>query len=81
MEGPARNILRIMLGELLDHMRGAQDVASGIAKSTLSTKRWPKRCARRPTWWPWRANLKPTANAKATTNGGLCQGRRLLLSL
>ena len=32
MEGPARNILRIMLGELLDHMKGAQDIASGIAQ-------------------------------------------------
>ena len=32
MEDPARNSLRTMLGELLDHMRGAQDVASGIAQ-------------------------------------------------
>ena len=32
MEDPARNILRIMLGELLDHMKGAQDIASGIAQ-------------------------------------------------
>jgi hypothetical protein len=32
VEGPARNILRIMLGELLDHMKGAQDIASGIAQ-------------------------------------------------
>jgi hypothetical protein len=30
VEDPARNILRIMLGELLDHMKGAQDIASGI---------------------------------------------------
>ena len=28
----ARNSLRPMLGELLDHMEGAQDVASGIAQ-------------------------------------------------
>ena len=28
----ARNSLRTMLGELLDHMEGAQDVASGIAQ-------------------------------------------------
>ncbi len=27
-----RNKLRIMLGELLDHMVGAQEVASGIAQ-------------------------------------------------
>ena len=32
MEDPARNTLRTMLGELLDHMEGAQDVASGIAQ-------------------------------------------------
>jgi hypothetical protein len=32
VEDPARNILRIMLGELLDHMKGAQDIASGIAQ-------------------------------------------------
>ena len=28
----ARNSLRTMLGELLDHMEGAQEVASGIAQ-------------------------------------------------
>jgi hypothetical protein len=28
----ARNRLRTMLGELVDHMEGAQDVASGIAQ-------------------------------------------------
>jgi hypothetical protein len=28
----ARNSLRTMLGELLDHMEGTQDVASGIAQ-------------------------------------------------
>ncbi len=28
----ARNSLRTMLGELLDHTEGAQDVASGIAQ-------------------------------------------------
>ena len=28
----ARNSLRTMLGELLDHMEDAQDVASGIAQ-------------------------------------------------
>ncbi len=32
MEDPARNKLRTMLGELLDHMVGAQEVASGIAQ-------------------------------------------------
>ena len=33
MEDPAtRNRLRMMLGELLDNMKGAQDVASGIAQ-------------------------------------------------
>ena len=32
MEDPGRNKLRIMLGELLDHMEGAQEVASGIAQ-------------------------------------------------
>ena len=32
MEDPARNRMRSMLGELLDHMEGAQDVASGIAQ-------------------------------------------------
>jgi hypothetical protein len=32
VEDPARNRLRIMLGELLDHMEGTQDVASGIAQ-------------------------------------------------
>ena len=32
MEDPARNRLRTMLGELLDHMEGAQDVATGIAQ-------------------------------------------------
>ena len=31
-EDPARNRLRTMLGELLDHMEGAQEVASGIAQ-------------------------------------------------
>jgi hypothetical protein len=28
----AANTLRTMLGELLDHMEGAQDVASGVAQ-------------------------------------------------
>ena len=32
MEDPARNRLRTMLGELLDHLEGAQEVASGIAQ-------------------------------------------------
>ena len=32
MEEPAKNRLRTMLGELLDHMEGAQEVASGIAQ-------------------------------------------------
>ena len=32
MEDPARNRLRTRLGELLDHMEGAQDVASGTAQ-------------------------------------------------
>ena len=32
MEDPARNKLRTMLGELLDHMQGADEVASGIAQ-------------------------------------------------
>ena len=32
MEDPARNRLRTMLGELLDQMEGAQEVASGIAQ-------------------------------------------------
>jgi hypothetical protein len=31
-EEPARNRLRTMLGELLDHLKGAQAVASGIAQ-------------------------------------------------
>ena len=32
MEDPARNRLRTMLGELLDHLEGAQEVASRIAQ-------------------------------------------------
>ena len=32
MEDPSRNRLRTMLGELLDHLDGAQEVASGIAQ-------------------------------------------------
>jgi hypothetical protein len=32
VEDPARNSLRTMLGELLDHMKGAQDITSGIAQ-------------------------------------------------
>jgi hypothetical protein len=32
MEDPARNRLRSMLGELLDHLEGAQEVASRIAQ-------------------------------------------------
>ena len=32
MGDPSRNRLRTMLGELLDHMEGAQEVASGIAQ-------------------------------------------------
>ena len=32
MEDPARNRMRSMLRELLDYMKGAQDVASGIAQ-------------------------------------------------
>ncbi len=32
MADPTRHRLRTMLGELLDHMEGAQDVASGIAQ-------------------------------------------------
>ena len=31
-EDPARNRLRSMLGELLDHLESAQEVASGIAQ-------------------------------------------------
>ncbi len=31
MEEPTRNRLRTMLGELLDHTEGAQEVASGLA--------------------------------------------------
>ena len=32
MSDPTRNRLRTMLGELLDHMEGAQEVANGIAQ-------------------------------------------------
>lgn len=32
MEEPATDRLRIMLGDLLDHMEGAQEVASRIAQ-------------------------------------------------
>ena len=32
MEEPSRIRLRTMLGDLLDHMEGAQEVASGIAQ-------------------------------------------------
>jgi hypothetical protein len=32
MDDPTGNRLRTMLGELLDHMEGAQEVASGIAQ-------------------------------------------------
>ena len=32
MEDPARNRWRTMLGELLDHMEGAQEVVSGVAQ-------------------------------------------------
>ena len=32
MEEPSRIRLRTMLGELLDHMEGAQEVARGIAR-------------------------------------------------
>ncbi len=32
MEEPTRKRSRIMLSELLDHMEGAQEVASGIAQ-------------------------------------------------
>ena len=30
MEEPTRNRMRTMLGDMLDHMEGAQEVASGI---------------------------------------------------
>ncbi len=33
MEEPAGNKRRIMLGELLDHMEGADEVASGLAQA------------------------------------------------
>jgi len=49
-QDPARNRLRTMLGELLDHPEDAQEVANGIAKTTPSTKRWPKRLVTRATW-------------------------------
>ena len=32
MEDPTRNRLKTMLGELLDHLKGTQEVASGIAQ-------------------------------------------------
>ncbi len=32
MEDPSRNRLGTMLGELLDHLEGAQEVANGIAQ-------------------------------------------------
>jgi hypothetical protein len=32
VEDPARNKLSTIMGELLAHMKGAQDVASGIAQ-------------------------------------------------
>jgi len=35
MEEPARNKRRIMLGELLDHMEGAKEVASALAQAYL----------------------------------------------
>jgi hypothetical protein len=46
----ATNRLRTMLGELLDHMEGAQEVALGVAKSDPSTKRWPERWVAQPIW-------------------------------
>ena len=46
----ATNRLRTMLGELLDHMEGAQEVADGIAQGRPSTKRWPERCVAQPIW-------------------------------
>ena len=71
MEDPARNRLRTMLGELLDHMEGAQEVASGIPQEYPSTKRWQKRCVARPIWWRWRVNWKPTAKVKAAISKSL----------
>jgi len=35
MEEPARNKRRIMLGELLDHMEGAEEVANALAQAYL----------------------------------------------
>jgi hypothetical protein len=71
MEDPARNRLRTMLGELLDHLEGAQEVASGIAQEYPEYEAMPKRYVARPIWWRWRANWKPTVNTKATISGRL----------
>jgi hypothetical protein len=35
MEGLPRNRLRIMLGDLLEYMEGAEEVATGIAREHL----------------------------------------------
>jgi hypothetical protein len=63
MEDPARNRLRTMLGELLDHMEGAQEVASGIAQ------KYPEYEAPLITELPRAFILGNTASQLATPSG------------
>ena len=68
-----------MLGELLDHMEGAQDVASGIAQGYPEYEGMAEEVRKATDMVATRANLKPTANAKATTKGGLPTPSRSVL--
>ncbi len=49
MEGTSRERLRTVLGELMDHMEDAREVASGIAQRYPEYEARPKWCSRRQT--------------------------------
>jgi hypothetical protein len=60
-----------MLGELLDHMEGAQEVASRIAQKYPDYEAMAEAVRSTVDMVAMACELKPTANARATTNGSL----------
>jgi hypothetical protein len=69
MEEPARNRLRIMLGDLLDHMEGAQELECGIAQEYPEYEAMAEEMRKANDMVAMARVLKPTVNAKAATNG------------
>jgi hypothetical protein len=81
VEDPARNRLRSMLGELLDRIEGAQDVASRIAQEYPEYEAMSEAVHRAAEMVAMACELEAYGPRESDDEWRLLQGRRLLLML